>query len=327
MVALGVAELVLRSTGLVSARGLHTVDLAEFDAIPGMFSPGQDLIDERIPELPYRVTTNRLGYRGPELVAGKSPGERRILFIGDSFTFGDFVEDDETVPARVESRLATQCRSIRTVNAGLGGSTIVAHAAITERARALEPDLVVLMFYENDVIDLRRPIWHDLEANRIAKSRFPARLVYRATRDLALWNLALRARAALQARERSVTAPTGAEPDTSDFPALRDTYRRHLTALRDALEERGIPLVVTAFPSHLTVYREWTVDHIGWLRGITTAAGIEYVDLLEPLRSLAAAPEELYLLPHDAHATPRASDFVAGILSAHLADLPTLGCP
>jgi hypothetical protein len=45
-----------------------------------------------------RTTTNSLGLRGAEL--GKDP---RILMLGDSFTFGAYVGDDENFPALLET--------------------------------------------------------------------------------------------------------------------------------------------------------------------------------------------------------------------------------
>ena len=48
-------------------------------AIPAISAPRQDLIDRRDPHLPFHVTTNS--------------------FTGDSFTFGDVVDDDATIAA------------------------------------------------------------------------------------------------------------------------------------------------------------------------------------------------------------------------------------
>jgi hypothetical protein len=78
---------------------VSTVTEKEFSSVPGILSPGQRVIDRRDPRLPHRVTTNSLGYRGREVAARKQPGELRILFAGDSFVYGDFVNDDQTLCA------------------------------------------------------------------------------------------------------------------------------------------------------------------------------------------------------------------------------------
>src|SRR5262245_2259448 len=51
------------------------------------------------------VEINSLGFRGPETVQPKPPGELRILALGDSITMGEGVEDEETYARRLENYL------------------------------------------------------------------------------------------------------------------------------------------------------------------------------------------------------------------------------
>ncbi|MEM7586462.1 MAG: hypothetical protein AAF560_23945 [Acidobacteriota bacterium] len=83
------------------------------------------------------------------------------------------------------------------INAGVGGTTIVGQREMARRALPLEPDLVVLTFSENDVVDLRRLLWHELAENRRMKSRLPFSILYPALHHTALGGLALRLRAEL----------------------------------------------------------------------------------------------------------------------------------
>ncbi|MBK7905607.1 MAG: hypothetical protein IPJ78_03495 [Gemmatimonadetes bacterium] len=114
---------------------------------------------QRVGKPAFHVRINSLGYRGPEIPREKPPGEYRVVMIGDSFTFGDYVDDHETLPAKLEEALRADCAAVRAINAGVMNTTIDSHAQMAERALALEPDLVVLTFYENDVDDLRNPMW------------------------------------------------------------------------------------------------------------------------------------------------------------------------
>jgi len=45
-------------------------------------------------------STNSFGFRGAEFTRAKPPGTIRILFLGDSFTFGEGVHDQATLPER-----------------------------------------------------------------------------------------------------------------------------------------------------------------------------------------------------------------------------------
>jgi hypothetical protein len=70
----------------------------------------------------YEYTVNRLGFRGANAIAPKSSARQRLLFVGDSFTFGVGVDDSATYPARVDGRLRQWCGTpIETINGGVGG--------------------------------------------------------------------------------------------------------------------------------------------------------------------------------------------------------------
>jgi GDSL-like lipase/acylhydrolase family protein len=104
-----------------------------------------------------RVATNAFGLRGAEVPTGKTPGLRRVLALGDSFTFGDAVEAEEAWPAQLERLLNGGASPGRwhVVNAGIPGhgtgQQLLLSRLLEERVR---PDVVVLGFtVVNDVLD------------------------------------------------------------------------------------------------------------------------------------------------------------------------------
>jgi len=101
----------------------------------------------------HRVRINSLGLRGPELAA-KEAHEVRVLFLGDSLTYGQGVADDETVPAALERAL--QERELRhrwsVVNAGCRAYGTSHEIGLLEELGArIQPDVVLLGWYWNDV--------------------------------------------------------------------------------------------------------------------------------------------------------------------------------
>jgi len=318
------AEGLLRALGAAPTNGVTTVTEKEFWSVPGILSPGQRLIDRRDPRLPYRVTTNSLGYRGSEVAARKPPGELRILFTGDSFVYGDFVNDDQTLPAQLERRLNARCANVRVVNAGLGDATIVEEAQLIDRGLRLSPDLVVLLFGENDIADLNRPsTWERLATNRRAKSHFPLATLYPLLRRTAVWNFALAVRATWRARAQAgettgASMLTAAGSADSLTRALRESYRRALLAVRDTLARRGIPLVLVAYPSHMAVTHEAMRDQIAWVIRTGAAANLFEVNLLAPLAASGLPTDTLYLLPYDGHPSPRGYEIAAAYVADQL---------
>jgi len=320
VVAVAAAELVLRLLGLAPVNGVATVTEREFARLPGILAPRQHLVDRRKPSLPHWVTTDSLGFRGPDFPRLKPPGEFRMLLTGDSFIYGDFVDDAETLPAQLERTLSARCRGVRVINAGLGGATITDEVELVQRALPLTPDLVVVVFSENDVTDLgQTPMWTLLAANRRAKSRFPLSLVYPVLRHTALWNLGLEVAGKLRApREMGAVTLDPSTHDPAPILRLRDLYRRALERLRDTLTAHRIPLAVAAYPSHLTVSGSQTAEQVRWIAGLAEAEGITAFDLLAPLRDSGLPTTRLYLLPYDGHPSRVGYDLAAAYLADRL---------
>ena len=317
--AVALCELALRVLQLAPSAGLSTVTAAEFARVPGIFSPDQQVHDRSIPQLAHVVTIDSLGFRGAGFPRAKAPGEVRILLSGDSFTYGSFVADDETLPAQLERALQPSCGPVRAINAGLGGSTIHDQRHLVQRALSLQPDAVVLTFSENDVVDLARDpqAWEALAANRAAKSGFPLSIVYPVLRQTALWNLALRVRGRMsnEEAESSVGNPAlAAEGDTA-VARLRALYAVHLAALRDTLGARGIPLVFAAYPSHLSLNGSQPRTQVDWVVREAARLGIASVDLSPALLAQGPPVEKLFLLPWDGHPAPEGYRASAAMLA------------
>lgn len=292
----------------------------QFDRLPGIFAPNQVVDDRRIPQLAVVVTVDSFGYRGPDLPRRKAPGEVRILAVGDSFVFGDYVADDSTFPIQLERRLRPHCPGVRVINAGLGGTTITEHQPLLERALALAPDYVILLFSENDVTDLLTvpPAWDQLAANRAAKSRLPLSVAYPLLRRTALFNLVLRARA--RAAQADHTDPTTAATPDSQTARLRAEYLRRFWVFRDRVRSAGLPLTVVIYPSHHAVSDSSRETQLRWLAQAVADSAVDQVSALLALRATGQGPTELFLLPYDGHPSGRGYAVAAEAVGAHLLD-------
>jgi len=102
------------------------------------------------------ASINDRGLRGADFPADKPDGTLRILFVGDSFTFGEGVEDDRPFPSLLQQRFDSRPGdpSVHVINAGVSGYNTRDEVAYLEsRWLAFDPDLVILVFYLNDAYD------------------------------------------------------------------------------------------------------------------------------------------------------------------------------
>lgn len=103
---------------------------------------------------------NRDGFRGRDISHQQPAGVLRILSLGDSTTYGAFVENEETYTSRLAMELQRRGVNAETINAGMPGSTLWGQVALFDRQfRDYDLDLVVLYTnygYQRDFLELRR---------------------------------------------------------------------------------------------------------------------------------------------------------------------------
>ncbi|MGH2899968.1 MAG: SGNH/GDSL hydrolase family protein, partial [Solirubrobacteraceae bacterium] len=95
------------------------------------------------------VRTNAQGIRADrDISRARTPGRGRIVALGDSYTWGEEVANDETYPAQLEKALP----DTDVLNFGVHGYGIdQATLRLRDEALAFVPDLVILGFIEDDV--------------------------------------------------------------------------------------------------------------------------------------------------------------------------------
>ena len=107
------------------------------------------------------VHTNALGFRDSrEYAIEKRPGTFRILVLGDSVTFGHGSVAEHAYPLLLEQRLKAWKPGVdwQVWNLGVPGyNTSQELAYLLEVGPAFRPDLVVVGFFGNDVVD-NRPV-------------------------------------------------------------------------------------------------------------------------------------------------------------------------
>lgn len=154
----GVAAALLLGEGLLRTIGLghpyfSSPDLYQVSADPRILfemRPGFDGYSEGT-----TVRTNSRGLRERELTLAPSQGTTRVLFLGDSVTFGSGVLAEEAFPRLLEPALSEAgAGRVETLNAGVVGyNTLQELGRLEEVGLAYRPDVVVLTFLVNDLLE------------------------------------------------------------------------------------------------------------------------------------------------------------------------------
>lgn len=131
-----------------SADGAFQTLLARYEAHPSR--DGSPYFWTLLPGEPTlsgsRNIANSFGLRERELPLRKAPGEIRVLCVGDSWTFGSGVRQEQAWPRRLEFDLQNRMgmRRVTVINAGQGGmGYLQGYLMITQIGLAYDPDIVV----------------------------------------------------------------------------------------------------------------------------------------------------------------------------------------
>lgn len=118
------------------------------------------------------IKTNSFGLRNGDIQIQKRPGSTRLLFIGDSFTFGFGVKESESFPSLIQKYLSSAVPNtpIEVINAGMpavgsGRYYLRYHTA----PYANDADIIVIALYVyNDFIDSEiKPHWIDVNGDHL----------------------------------------------------------------------------------------------------------------------------------------------------------------
>src|SRR5690349_16781450 len=92
------------------------------------------------------IHVNTMGYRDRE-VPPKTAGRYRIAVIGDSFTFGQGVEEPDRYSNLLQDRLGAR---FEVFNFGRSGNNMPEHLEVLTQVLGVHPDFVLLQLYIND---------------------------------------------------------------------------------------------------------------------------------------------------------------------------------
>ena len=113
--------------------------------------------------------TNALGLRDDEVERERHPGTRRIVTVGDSYTFGQGCERGAIFPDRLEALLSEGGAPVDVVNVSRHGLGPADYAQLVrDVALPLSPDVIVVTVFGNDASELTALSASDRAARALA---------------------------------------------------------------------------------------------------------------------------------------------------------------
>jgi len=268
---------------------------------------------------------NSKGLRGVEVPYEKPPGERRIMFLGDSVAFGYRINEEECFVWRIPHLAKTR---VGVVNASVQGySPWQEYDLLESEGLKYDPDIIVHVFCVNDVLDkyLLVPFGGQSVGHRPRQSSaLDGSGLYRMFEAIAarhLWN------SIELARQREVYSfrRLGKEPDSPLVRQAWNTTLENMDKIVSLAREHGVHFAIVCFPHSdqlMTTDPNMTVVQER-MSAYAADAGVPFFDLLPVYRSVREERnlrlDELFVDP--LHPTPLGHEIAAQHIYRFLADL------
>jgi lysophospholipase L1-like esterase len=274
------------------------------------FAPEHSL--ERTPDPFFSIISNAQGLREDHVIpSGKLAGEKRVLFIGDSCTFGFGLDYAEGFVEKSEALLGAEFPNadVECINAGVPGYSLFQGWRFLEtQGLGYDPDVVVLCFGWNDMSswDSRS----DFEHYRATQAALPPRFLRGSMLARKTWSLFAKApSAAATAEKRPRLAP--------------DEFRRVLDSVKSASDAQGVRLLVLVW-GFLYQVVDTPDERTPWQRELYAFAertGVALIDLVPEFQRLASQQGAPAVFFDYGHATAAANSEIARLVTSRLTRL------
>ena len=268
--------------------------------------------------------TNSLGLRDEREVPVNKEREVRIVALGDSMTVGLGVRSEETFASQLEKSLNTRFGRVRALNAAVGAYTTWQEVdLLKEKIDHLQPDIVLLVFYWNDLYTKPRPV----VAIPVSESgeQHDAALKYLRIFKRSALLLFLRERYAILRLKISPSFDWSHQEmiyEGGTSPYLEQAYQdvsESLEELKSLGEKHGFIPIVIVLPIPGQIHRLDAPIHMqNRLKMITDKIGLRTIDMLHPLQQAYTLRHDLVIPWDNSHYSPQGHKVVAESIERYL---------
>lgn len=244
------------------------------------------------------IATNSMGFRGEECRVEKTPGKKRIVFVGDSQTLGWGVPFEQCMARRLERHLNEKSDAYEVINMGIGNYNSTMEVELFKlRGLALKPDIVFLFYFVNDAEPIPRLSWPAYQIERrsyllafLFDRYFEIRPLIDSTRNWKQYYASLYA------------------PNASALAMNRQSLKE----MGELCKANGIQLVVVNYPDLHEIENYPFPQITDYAREFAMEAGSPFIDLLSALKGFE--PSSLWVSREDTHGNAVVNEVAARVL-------------
>jgi len=310
----------------------------------GYFQPLQDKIILFPGLKPYKVRINKMGFRSVGSYDSwdykQFEGYYKILCLGDSISFGLFVDDKDSYPYRLQQMLIRDGKKAAVFNAGVGGGTIPDYLYyLKEKGIAIKPNFVAINFCDNDLIEIKKwqkPLYEKMKEENVFSfvKTFKLAKFMRICREGELrYRYKRSTNKITDPKVRNILFSQSKNLDDIFYvvryendQALEDPYSKelapiwkkyfeYLDEIVSLLKREDIDFAVILYPHIYTVFDKGKSNSQEILRNYMDKHNIPYVDLRPVFQKHKESILDLYNnLPRDFHLSGLGNQILAGEL-------------
>ncbi len=293
-----------------------------WEHVPGSFGIGR---------LGETYNINSAGFRGVEHSIKKPPGIKRIVAVGDSFTFGMSVNQQEAYFFQLEKILNQGKKGFEVLSRGVMGYNMWQHYEMLKKnAIPYQPDLVVLEIYIDDILYSKPP--YKSPDDWEGKNPFePKDMEAGIMRHSYLFNLLINSNSLFETKYRyrrghrylkgikerkEELGPANPENiyhkimygklDAKKYLEFSDTFKKFVATSKVA----GIPVLIFMIPDAAQLNNPPAQTSTRFLKQVCENNQVPFLDLT-PIFEKEVDPNTLYLFPLDAHTSAKGHRLIA----------------
>jgi len=305
-----------------------------WEHVPGSFGIGS--LGES-----YRI--NSAGFRDTKNTLRKKPGIKRIMVIGDSFTFGVRVNLEDTYPKQLEELLNKSNMACEVINCGVIGHNMWQHyEMLRNKVLPYEPDLVVLGLFQDDLACSVRP--YDESEGYQGHNPFEERGASGILSRVSLWNFLKNANALFEYKYRYRRGYTymrsiedrkkkwgPANPTNANYMIMSGKIKkRKYIEFSEALQQfaitadkEGARVLVVLIPDSVQLNDPHMQAVNRFVEQVCVELKIPFIDVT-PILEGQEDHNPLYLFPFDAHNSPKGLQLIAKSIGDQITKLGLL---